>query len=271
MFKCSVCGHTVNDWMYRCSTCGADNTFQRNDTFNGGIEFTKYPYGPVKFHRLNELKPRRVKRYQTGFKALDSALGGGLVHGSRVMLSGDPGIGKSTLLLQVAAVVQDSIYCAGEEPLEQIRQRAARLQVAPQATIYLSDETGVETFLAAVRVFSPCPVLIVVDSIQAMRSVTQDSRPGSPWQVAACAQQLADFAKVENVALLFACQNDKGGDFAGPAALEHLVDVHVSFQLDDDDHGITGRRCLSTHKNRYGPSGMTFPLRMSATGLLDVN
>lgn len=272
MYKCSLCGCPTTSWSVACPSCFRMGALVHSD------DSTLSPLASVavKFHRLNELKPQRVKRYKTGFVALDYALGGGLVAGSRVMLSGEAGIGKSTLLLQVAAHIQDTIYCAGEEPLEQIRQRAARLQIAPQSTIYLSNEIGVEAFLAAVHAFDHPPdvshfrSLIVVDSIQAIQSDTQESRPGSPWQVAACAQQLADFAKTENIALLFSCQNDKGGDFAGPAAIAHLVDVHISFERGGGDEP-TPFRLLHTHKNRYGPSGMAFALKMTETGLLDVS
>lgn len=207
-------------------------------------------------------------RIATGLEGVDRVLGGGLVRGSVALIAGEPGIGKSTLLLQVAghvaATVGPCLMASGEESRAQVAIRARRLGVSPDSVSFVPGRE-VGHVLEAARAASP-PVL-VVDSIQAIRDPALASLPGGPAQVRACADALIGLAKTRGVTVLLVGQVTKDGDVAGPKTLEHAVDVVCSFDGDE----ATGLRVLAGGKNRFGPEGELAWFEMSAGGLREVD
>lgn len=208
------------------------------------------------------------KRRPTGLAEFDRALGGGLVPGSAVLMGGDPGIGKSTLLLQTAATVAKaggrSIYISGEEAAGQVRMRAARLGLA-DAPIQLASETSVRDILTTLAGME-APALLVIDSIQTMHSDTIEGAPGTVSQVRGCALELIRYAKQNDVALVLVGHVTKDGNIAGPRVLEHMVDVVMSFE-GERSHQF---RILRALKNRFGAVDEIGVFAMESEGLNEV-
>jgi DNA repair protein RadA/Sms len=219
--------------------------------------------GDAKPRRLAEIDADAVPRLETGIAELDRVLGGGLVPGSVVLLAGEPGVGKSTLALQLAAGLPSGrpvLYVAGEESPEQIRLRADRLPRLPEALVVLA-ETRVEALAAPWR--EAQPQLVLVDSVQTLRSERVESAPGSVAQVRECAALLAATAKAHGAALVLVGHVTKEGAIAGPRVLEHLVDVVL--QLEGDRfHAF---RLLRAHKNRFGSTQEVGVFQMGEAGL----
>jgi DNA repair protein RadA/Sms len=211
---------------------------------------------------------RPDERLSTGFPGVDRVLGGGVVPGSVVLLAGEPGIGKSTLLLQLAANLAaragPCLYASGEESRAQVAARAGRLQVPEDAAAFVGGR-DLPAVIDAARLAQP-PVL-VVDSIQAIRDPEQASLPGGPSQVRACADALVGLAKEHGIAVILAGQVTKEGDIAGPRTLEHAVDVVCAF----DGDAATGLRVLAGGKNRFGPEGELAWFEMGTQGLREVD
>ncbi|HJV05536.1 MAG TPA: AAA family ATPase, partial [Actinomycetota bacterium] len=211
---------------------------------------------------------RPDRRLPTGIPGVDRVLGGGLVPGSVVLVAGEPGIGKSTLLLQLtanlAAGAGPCLYASGEESRAQVAARARRLGVPPGAATFVSGRE-LPAVLDAARLAPPA--VLVVDSIQAIRDPEQPSLPGGPSQVRACADALVGLAKEQGVAVILAGQVTKEGDIAGPRTLEHAVDVVCSF----DGDAATGLRVLAGGKNRFGPEGELAWFEMGSDGLREVD
>lgn len=209
----------------------------------------------------------RGARIPTGSTGLDRVLGGGLVPGSVVLVAGEPGIGKSSLLLQVAAALAGTeggcLLASGEESLEQVSERAARLGIA---TASISFVPGRELPDVVETASASQPSAVIVDSIQSIRDPDLPSLPGSPAQVRACADTLVGMAKARGIAVILAGQVTKDGDLAGPRTLEHAVDAVCSLDRDPS----TGLRVLAGGKNRFGPEGEVAWFEMAATGLKEV-
>jgi DNA repair protein RadA/Sms len=261
VLECGACGHRVSQWAGRCPSCGGWGTI---------VEVRAAPAPRSGAQPLPlALEPEEPeRRMATGFTGVDRVLGGGLVPGSVVLLAGEPGIGKSTLLLQVAARVvvtgMTCLYASGEESRGQVAARAARLGVPAEAASFISgrDVHDVVDAAAAAR-----PGLLVVDSIQAIRDPDSPSLPGGPAQVRACADRLVGLAKDQGTAVILAGQVTKDGDVAGPRTLEHAVDVVCSF----DGDARTGLRVLIGGKNRFGPEGEVAWFQMGPGGLEEVD
>jgi DNA repair protein RadA/Sms len=211
---------------------------------------------------------RPEERFSTGMPGVDRVLGGGLVPGSVVLLAGEPGIGKSTLLLQLTANLASGagpcLYASGEESRGQVASRARRLGIQPEAATFVPGRELPAVLDAARLTRSP---VLLVDSIQAIRDPEQPSLPGGPSQVRACADALVGLAKEQGLAVILAGQVTKEGDVAGPRTLEHAVDVVCSF----DGDTATGLRVLSGGKNRFGPEGELAWFEMGADGLREVD
>ena len=232
-YVCTNCGAVTPRWEGKCPECGEWDTLtedapatvfsRKHDLSSGGrgIEF-------IPLNKPTELPVRK----STGLAEFDRALGGGLVPGSAVLMGGDPGIGKSTLLLQTAATIarggNDVVYVSGEEAAGQVRLRATRLGVA-DAPIRLASETSVRDILTTLGQGEP-PALLVIDSIQTMHSDTIEGAPGTVSQVRGCALELIRFAKERGTALVLVGHVTKDGNIAGPRVLEHMVDVVMSFE-----------------------------------------
>ncbi len=269
-FVCQACGSQANRWQGQCPDCGEWNTLveeaaattfsQKHDLSSGG--------SPMLVESLagSEALPSRLA---SGIAEFDMALGGGLVAGSASLIGGDPGIGKSTLLLQVAARLalagKKVAYVSGEEATGQVRLRAARLGFA-HAPVTLAAATSVRDILTTLRAGAP-PDLLVIDSIQTMHSDLIESAPGTVSQVRASAQELIRFAKERNTALILVGHVTKDGSLAGPRVLEHMVDTVLAFE-GERSHQY---RILRSVKNRFGGTEEIGVFAMAAEGLIEVS
>jgi DNA repair protein RadA/Sms len=248
LYTCGNCGGQQPKWQGQCPDCGAWNTFTEAVTVPKRAERSQYA-GQVQITRLDRVDIGPVERLTTGLSELDRVLGGGLVPGGVVLIGGDPGIGKSTLLLRALANLAPRVptcYVTGEESLEQIGLRAQRLGVGAMPLDMLA-ETCVEAVLAGVAARDKVGVL-AIDSIQTLFSEDLQSAPGSVSQVRECAAQLTRFAKSRNVATLLIGHVTKEGTLAGPRVLEHMVDTVLYFESD-----VGSRfRIVRAVKNRFG-------------------
>ncbi|MBL8673467.1 MAG: DNA repair protein RadA, partial [Rhodospirillales bacterium] len=273
LFACQSCGAVYTKWAGKCESCGAWNSIAEE---TGGAAAA--PGSPlarsgggkgrrIDFAGLTGVSERQP-RHLTGTAEFDRVCGGGLVQGSALLIGGDPGIGKSTLLLQVAAALAKSgvgcAYISGEEALDQVRLRAARLGLA-DAPVQLATATSVRDIVATLEA-RDAPQVAVIDSIQTMWLDTVDSTPGTVTQVRASAQALIELAKRRGVTVLLVGHVTKEGTIAGPRVLEHMVDTVLYFE------GERGHqfRILRTVKNRFGPTDEIGVFEMSDRGLTDV-
>ncbi|MEX0628476.1 MAG: DNA repair protein RadA, partial [Cucumibacter sp.] len=269
-FVCQNCGAVAGRWAGRCESCGEWNTIVE-ETVAGGIGAG--PKSAVAGGRPLQLvtlsgTTEDARRTPTGIGELDRTTGGGFVAGSAVLVGGDPGIGKSTLLLQAAAAIakagRRAIYISGEEAIAQIRLRAQRLGVG-DANVELAAETNVETILATLEA-GPAPDLVVIDSIQTLWTDRVESAPGTVTQVRTSAQALTRFAKKSGAAVVLVGHLTKDGQIAGPRVVEHMVDAVLYFE-GDSGHQF---RILRAVKNRYGATDEIGVFEMAGAGLIEV-
>ncbi|MFN0116236.1 MAG: DNA repair protein RadA [Paracoccaceae bacterium] len=265
-FACTACGALHTKWAGRCDACGAWNSIVEEA---GGVTAGLRTGGkgrPLSVGDLSSSEPP-PPRAASGMAELDRVLGGGLVPASAILLAGDPGIGKSTLLLQAAASFAraglKTLYISGEEAAAQVRMRAARLGLG-DAPVRLLAETNLRDILATLE--AERPGLVVVDSIQTMWADTVEAAPGSVGQVRATAQDLVTFAKRRGSAVVLVGHVTKDGQIAGPRVVEHMVDTVLYFE------GERGHqfRILRAVKNRFGPSDEIGVFEMTGAGLAEV-
>ena len=269
-YVCQACGAVSHRWQGQCADCSEWNTLveeapatvfsMKHDLSGGGRR--------LQFASLSEaVEP--PKRATTGLKEFDRALGGGLVPGAAILIGGDPGIGKSTLLLQTAGAVatrgQDVVYVSGEEAAAQVRLRAERLGLA-NAPVRLASSTNVRDILTTLAA-GDAPDLLIVDSIQTMYSDTIEGAPGTVSQVRGCAFELIRYAKESGTALVLVGHVTKDGNIAGPRVLEHMVDVVMSFE-GERSHQY---RILRALKNRFGAVDEIGVFAMATEGLEEVD
>lgn len=267
-FLCSECGESFSTWSGKCSSCGQWNTltkFQVPGAASGGSagRAADRDRMPAEFLPLSVSGNTPTIRAQTFSGELNTVLGGGIVPGSAMVLGGDPGIGKSTLSLQLVHNLKDALYVAGEESPEQIRLRAERLGLMPTQTRFATS-TNVLDIIAGVQ--AEHSSLLVVDSIQTLYHPDFPSTPGSIVQIRESAMSLVQFAKQTGLAIILIGHVTKEGTIAGPRLLEHLVDVVL--YLEGDRYGQA--RLLRSVKNRFGPAGEVGVLEMTEMGLKDV-
>jgi DNA repair protein RadA/Sms len=266
-YVCQGCGASQPKWSGRCEACGAWNSIVEEAPrelaprgLSGGAS------RKLEFLRLvGDSRP--VPRRLSGIAEFDRVTGGGLVPGSALLVGGDPGIGKSTLLLQVAAALADGgrcLYVSGEEAVEQVRMRARRLGVA-ERPVELAAATSVRDILASLEAAGDV-ALVVVDSIQTMYVDSLDSAPGTVAQVRASAAELIRLAKRRGFALLLVGHVTKEGLIAGPRVLEHMVDTVLYFEGERGHHF----RILRAVKNRFGPTDEIGVFEMTEGGLAEV-
>ncbi len=267
-FICQNCGAAHNRWQGKCEACGEWNTLSE--------EGAARPAGPgraARKGRLFALEPlageaHDAPRRPTGIAEFDRVTGGGLVRGSVLLVGGDPGIGKSTLLIQAAAAMartgERAVYISGEEAVAQVRLRAERLGLT-DAAVELAAETAVEDIVATLS-DGKTPRLVIIDSIQTMWTDTVDSAPGTVTQVRASAQALIRFAKRSGAAIVLVGHVTKDGQIAGPRVVEHMVDAVLSFE----GEGSHQFRILRAVKNRFGPTDEIGVFEMTGAGLREV-
>ncbi len=265
VFACQSCGATAPKWLGRCPDCGEWNSYIEELRAEDSRSRPASPRSASV--AIGEIGFEESRRLETGLPGLDRVLGGGLVPGSVVLLGGEPGIGKSTLLLQagrgLALQSREVLYASAEESAAQVRLRAERLGIRDQKLLVLA-ETDVSGILAEAE--SRGPAVVVVDSVQAVREPALASAPGTVSQVRAAATELARFAKSRGVPVLLVGHVTKDGSLAGPKSLEHLVDAVVSME---GERGST-RRILRATKNRFGPVEELALFEMSGEGLSEI-
>lgn len=270
VFVCQNCGATAPRWAGKCPSCEEWNTLvEETDTGPPpGSGLTKASKGRAISLETLKGSSRRTPRIPTGLEELDRVTGGGLVPGSALLIGGEPGIGKSTLLLQLASAIAGrggrSLYFSGEEAIDQVRLRAERLGLA-EAPVGLAAETHLSTILATLD-SEPSAQLIVIDSIQTLWSDTLEAAPGTVSQVRAATQSLIRHAKRHGAALLLVGHVTKDGQIAGPKVIEHMVDTVLYFE------GERGHpfRILRAVKNRFGPTDEIGVFEMASEGLRQV-
>jgi len=268
-FICQSCGAAQSRWQGKCEACGAWNTLVEE----GETARPTGPGRPPRKGRLFALEPltgetHEAPRLASGLPEFDRVTGGGFVRGSALLMAGDPGIGKSTLLIQVAAALaragQRAVYISGEEAVAQVRLRAERLGLG-DAAVELAAETSVEDIVATLSE-GKTPRLVVVDSIQTMWTDTVEAAPGTVTQVRGSAQTLIRFAKRSGAAVILVGHVTKDGQIAGPRVVEHMVDAVLSFE----GEGSHQFRILRAVKNRFGPTDEIGVFEMTGLGLREV-
>lgn len=269
-FYCTECGSEQSKWAGQCPDCKTWNTIEqfRQAKVAGVTRMSGYTgTSNQQVTELAAVSDQKIARISVGINELDRVLGGGIVPGSVILIGGDPGIGKSTLLLQVLAGVMGQIKClyiSGEESLQQINMRAKRLQLEVGALSCLT-ETNVEQILSVAE--KEKPGLIVVDSIQTLHSEQVQSAPGSVAQVRESAAALVRYAKQMNCAMVLVGHVTKDGALAGPRILEHMVDAVLYFQSDEGSR----YRVIRAFKNRFGAVNELGVFAMTGHGLKEVS
>lgn len=270
-YVCDECGHTSTKWLGSCPNCGNWHTFKEfkverktksEKEHKGKVEGLDKSPPPQK---LDEIESQAEDRFVSKIPELDRVLGGGFVSGSFVLVGGDPGIGKSTLTLQIGKANPDLeiLYCAGEESAGQIKQRAKRLEVDSD-NFYIYTDTDINKVLSEARKLDPD--LVIVDSIQTVYRTELTSMAGSIQQVKECAALLQQLAKKQNITTLAIGHVTKDGSIAGPRVLEHMVDTVLQFEGDSNYN----YRMLRSLKNRFGPAQEVGVFEMKQSGLKDV-
>ncbi len=268
-YVCQSCGAAYTKWMGRCEACGEWNAVVE-ELGDSGVGAGPKALAAGRAVPLVPLagETESAARVETGIAELDRVLGGGFVMGSAVLVGGDPGIGKSTLLLQAAAALADRgrrvVYVSGEEAVAQVRLRAQRLGLGDRM-LALAAETNAENILATLSQ-GPAPHLVIIDSIQTLWTDRVESAPGTVTQVRTSAQALTRFAKKSGAAVVLVGHVTKEGTIAGPRVVEHMVDAVLYFE-GDSSHTF---RILRGVKNRYGATDEIGVFEMTALGLKEV-
>jgi len=291
-FSCSNCDAQYQKWTGRCLECGKWGTIgevesysaKGGSAFGGKVQKSTSKYEPTKTIGLSEIVGNDVQRLKTNIEELDRVLGGGVVPGSLILLSGDPGIGKSTLAIQLATAISNTLYISGEESVEQIKMRSNRIVETRHclvSTLRLANETCVESIVATIQVPPPAkgevrrgfgasstegPSLVIIDSIQTIFSAEVEGEPGNPNQIKACTAKLLECAKTNNIAIVLIGHVTKDGVLSGPKTMEHLVDT-VLYLEGDKFHQF---RILRAVKNRFGSTDEVGIFEMKHNGLIEV-
>ena len=268
VYFCTVCGNETPKWQGKCAACGAWNTIEEH--IEKPVAAGKMRATPVEVTRtaqkLGEVSCEAEIRFYTGMGELDRVLGGGAVEGSLVLVGGAPGIGKSTLLLQICQSLcteRKVLYVTGEESMRQVSMRAQRLGVSTD-NLYILSETRLSDMLEAVA--DAKPDILIVDSIQTMYNEENDSSPGSVSQVKDCTMALMQVSKMEGITVFVVGHINKDGAIAGPKVLEHMVDCVLYFEGDPN----SSYRLLRAAKNRFGSTNEIGVFEMCDKGLVEI-
>jgi DNA repair protein RadA/Sms len=271
-YVCQNCGASQTKWSGRCESCGEWNSITEEaprETAPGGLGNGGGRGRSVQFEQLADASVKEAPRLVTSIAEFDRVTGGGLVPASALLIGGDPGIGKSTLLLQASAALSKAkrgavAYVSGEESIDQVRLRARRMGLA-EATVDLAAATSVRDIIGSLET-GEVPAAVIIDSIQTMYVDTLDSAPGTVAQVRSSAAELIRLAKRRGFALLLVGHVTKEGMIAGPRVLEHMVDTVLYFEGERGHH----YRILRAVKNRFGPANEIGVFEMSDSGLAEV-
>src|ERR1035437_8216793 len=270
-FVCQNCAAAYTRWQGKCESCGEGNTLAEEDTTGANtmpVSIRSRRKGRLFALETLTGKSHEAPRLPSGMAELDRVTGGGFVRGSVLLVGGDPGIGKSTLLTQATSLMaragHRAVYISGEEAVAQVRLRAERLGLA-DAPVQLAAETSVEDIVSTLSE-GAVPRLIVIDSIQTMWTDLVESAPGTVTQVRASAQALIRFAKKSGATIILVGHVTKDGQIAGPRVVEHMVDAVLSFE----GEGSQQFRILRAVKNRFGPTDEISVFEMTGLGLREV-
>ncbi len=271
-YKCCDCGYETVKWLGKCPDCGEWNTLEEQVIISETLKsnkhnmVTKADISNITISTINDLEISDEDRYDTGIGELNRVLGSGIVKGSVVLLSGDPGIGKSTILLQMSANLSQTskvLYITGEESPRQIKLRAVRLGVNGER-LYVAAATDIEQVITAIDTIKP--TIVIVDSIQTMYLSGLQSSSGSVTQVRECTQRLIYTAKSSEIPIFIVGHVNKDGAIAGPKVMEHMVDAVLYFE----GERTMSYRILRAVKNRYGSTNEIGVFQMYETGLEEV-
>lgn len=269
IYICSSCGYETPKWLGKCPDCGEWASLEehvKQDIVQKSTKGLARTAQSVTSYSIGEIKTDTELRYKTGMKELDRVLGGGIVKGSLVLLSGDPGIGKSTILLQICKELGKKLkvlYVSGEESYSQIKLRADRLKVSAD-NLYILCETDIEAICEHIR--STEPDLVIIDSIQTMNFTALNSSPGCVTQVRECSNLLMRTSKSLSIPIIMVGHVNKDGNIAGPKVLEHIVDAVLYFEGERN----LSFRILRAVKNRFGSTNEIGVFEMFDVGLKEV-
>ncbi|MBT3385218.1 MAG: DNA repair protein RadA [Prolixibacteraceae bacterium] len=266
IYTCQNCGAQSPKWLGKCLSCGEWNTLveeiieKKKNQGKLSVQLSKN-----QALTLENIKAVKTQRISVGINEINRVLGGGIVPGSLILLGGEPGIGKSTLVLQLALQLKEEkiLYTSGEESLQQIKLRAERLKISNNNCLFL-NETSLEHLIAHTEQIKPD--LLIIDSIQTLSTETIESSPGSVSQVRECTSVLLKFAKKNNVAIILIGHINKEGSIAGPKVLEHIVDTVLQFEGDTNFL----YRLLRANKNRFGSTNELGIFEMRSDGLREI-
>lgn len=271
IYVCSECGYQAKKWIGKCPECGNWNTmfeevFFNSSKTNKSINASKKSKIEINNQKLTKINIDQEKRIDTGFKELNCVLGGGIVTGSVILLSGSPGVGKSTLLLQICQFVSSAesvFYFSGEESEKQIKLRATRLGVTNE-NIYIISENDISEIIELIEISKPG--IVIIDSIQTMRNSEISSAAGTITQVRENTNLLMNTAKANNIPIIIVGHINKDGGIAGPKVLEHIVDTVLYFESEQ----YNSYKMLRTTKNRFGATNEIGIFEMQNNGLVEV-
>ncbi len=267
-YVCTQCGAIQPKWMGKCPDCGSWNTLvEQVEAPVSRFSSPTVPNSGCTVQKLEQINSNEEQRYLTKMKELNRVLGGGIVPGSVILLSGDPGIGKSTLLLQICQTMSNDaqiLYVSGEESLRQIKLRAARLGVTT-GNLNLSSTTNIEAVVETIQTIKPD--IVMIDSIQTMNLPALNSSSGSVTQVRECTQMLINLAKTMEIPVFIVGHVNKDGAIAGPKVMEHMVDAVLYFEGERN----LSYRILRAIKNRYGSTNEIGVFEMGESGLDEVS
>ncbi len=269
VFVCQECGYESPKWMGQC-ICGAWNTFVEEKVVDAAEDVRSRNEGikRVKSLKLSAVESSGEARMDTGIGELNRVLGGGLVKGSLTLISGEPGIGKSTLILQAAANIagrgETVLYVSGEESEEQVKLRADRITPEIPDGLYILSETNMENIAETAKELKPS--FMIIDSIQTMYSSSMDSAPGSVSQIRVCGNELMRIGKVYDIPVFIVAHVTKSGELAGPKTVEHMVDTVLDFTGERNQE----IRILRCYKNRFGNTSEIGAFEMGSAGLLGI-
>jgi len=270
-FVCQECGYESPQWLGKCPECNSWNSFkefheQKTDHRRRKTDYGRQKTENQKPRTLQEIDLKETQRILTGFSEMDTVMGGGIVPGSVTLIAGDPGIGKSTLLLQLALQQKGVLYVSGEESVEQVKLRASRIKDA-QKNLSLKLVSLVDTNTITSLIAEQKPALVIIDSIQTMESESVDSLSGSVAQVRYAANQFIRVAKELAVPIIIVGHVTKEGMVAGPMVLSHMVDTVLFLEGEK----FTDTRLLRSLKNRFGPVDEVGVFRMDQNGMKEIH